>query len=162
VLIASLALNLLMLGTLGGSIWAFRNNVMMGDGVNAHLLGFTRTLPTERRYEVWQATRTERRALRPSRKEVRKARAEARKVLNAAPFDKQKFADAQMRVLEAEVKARREAHQLFIAVASVLTPEERAAFAKWRPTRHGDRMRPYRRDGDPDDTKPQGSAAQPR
>lgn len=133
-LIASLALNLLFVGTIGGSIWAFRHHAPWAmSGVNAHLLGFTATLPADRKYAVWQATREERRALRPLRKEVRAARAEARQALLAQPFDKQKFSAAQMRVLEAEVVARRAAHQLFIAVADVLTPEERAAFARWRP-----------------------------
>lgn len=133
-LIASLALNLLFVGTIGGSLWAFRHHAPWAmSGVNAHLLGFSATLPADRKYAVWQATREERRALRPLRKEVRTARAEARQALLAQPFDKQKFSAAQARVLEAEVTARRAAHQLFIAVADVLSPEERAAFARWRP-----------------------------
>src|SRR5687767_14732605 len=78
-LIASLALNLLFIGTIGGSIWAFRHHAPWSmSGVNAHLRGFASTLPADRRFAVWQATREERRALRPLRKEVRAARAEAR------------------------------------------------------------------------------------
>jgi uncharacterized membrane protein len=133
-LIASLAFNLLLIGAIGGSIWAFRHHAPWAlSGVNAHLLGFTRTLPAERKFAIWQATREERRALRPLRKAVRAARAEARQALLAQPFDKQKLAAAQMRVLDAEVIARRASHQLFVAVADVLTPDERAAFARWRP-----------------------------
>lgn len=133
-LIASLALNLLFVGTIGGSIWAFRHHAPWSmSGVNSHLRGFTATLPVERRFAVWRATREERRALRPLRKEVRMARAEARQALQAQPFDKQKFAAAQMHVLDVEVVARRASHQLYIAVADALTPEERAAFARWRP-----------------------------
>lgn len=162
-LIASLAGNLLVIGTIGGSIWAFRHGEhWYGRGVNAHLLGFTGTLSTERRYAIWQATREERRALRPLRREVHKARAEARAVLTALPFDRQKLADAQARVLAAETKARAEAHKLFIAVAAVLTPEERTAFASWEPARRAERMRMWRRDRVDGDAQAPASLSQPR
>jgi uncharacterized membrane protein len=141
-LITSLAINLLVVGTVGGSIWAFRQGEHgHGRGVNAHLIGFTSTLGWNRRYEIWRATREERRLLRTLRKEVRAARAEARSALMAQPFDKSKFAEAQGRVLAAEYKARAEAHKLFIAVADVLTPQERAAFARWEPKRRAERLR---------------------
>ncbi len=159
-LIASLALNLLFVGTIGGSIWAFRHHApwSMG-GVNTHLRGFAATLPVERRFAVWQATREERRALWPLRKEVRAARAEARQALLAQPFDKQTFSAAQMRVLEAEVVARRASHQLYIAVADALSPEERAAFARWRPP-PGWRAKRADRTSD-DDAQPQSLAPAP-
>ena len=141
-LVASLALNLLILGTIGGSIWASRHGPAVTERSGGpHMLGFTRTLPYERRFEIWKVTRKEVRALRPLRKDVRRARAQARAVLVAQPFDKQKFADAQTRVFEAEMAFRREAQVLFVAIAAVLTPEERAAFAKWQPIRRGDRAR---------------------
>lgn len=146
-LVVSLAINLLVLGTIGGSIWAFRHGqAVTARGGGPHLLTFTRTLDRDRRFEVWKVTRNELRALRPLRKEVRRARAEARMALTAAPFDKDRFAAAQARVLETEVKARREAQKLFIAIAEVLTPEERAAFAKWQTLRRSERMR-HLRDG---------------
>jgi uncharacterized membrane protein len=141
-LVASLALNLLILGTIGGSIWASRQApTVSGRSGGPHMLGFTRTLPYERRFEIWKVTRHELRALRPLRKDVRRARAQARAVLVAQPFDKQKFAEAQTRVFEAEMAFRREAQALFVAIAGVLTPEERGAFAKWQPLRRGDRAR---------------------
>jgi uncharacterized membrane protein len=141
-LVASLALNLLILGTIGGSIWASRHGpAVTGRSGGPHMLGFTRTLPYERRFEIWKVTRHELRALRPLRKDVRRARAQARAVLMAQPFDKQKFAEAQTRVFEAEMTFRREAQVLFVAIAAVLTPEERAAFAKWQPLRRGARQR---------------------
>jgi uncharacterized membrane protein len=153
-LIASLALNLLFVGTIGGSIWAFRHHAPWGmSGVNSHMRGFTATLPVDRRFAVWRATREERRALRPLRKEVRAARAEARQALQAQRFDKQKFSAAQMRVLDVEMVARRASHQLYIAVADALTPEERAAFARWRPPAGWRSKRNERRDE---------SAAQPQ
>ena len=162
-LIASLALNLLFVGTIGGSIWAFRHHAPWStSGVNAHLLGFTGTLPAERRYAVWQATREERRAMRPLRKEVRAARAEARRILLVQPFDKQKFAEAQMRVLDAEVAARRAAHNLFVGVAAVLDPEERAAFARWQPAQRAANRRARLGDRPADDASPQSTPSQSR
>jgi uncharacterized membrane protein len=142
-LVASLALNLLILGTIGGKILAFRDSgaglapAVRGSG--PHLLGFTRTLPYERRFEIWKVTRKELRALRPLRKEVRRVRAQARAALVAEPFDKQRFTDAQLRVFEAETAFRREAQVLFVAIAGALTSGERTAFAKWQPLRRADR-----------------------
>lgn len=159
-LIASLALNLLFVGTIGGSIWAFRHHAPWSmSGANTHLRGFTATLPADRRFAVWRATREERRALRPLRKEVRAARAEARQALLAQPFDKQKFSAIQMRVLEVEVVARRASHQLYIAVADALSPEERVAFARWRPPRGWRAKRAERRSND--DAQPQSLAPAP-
>lgn len=148
VLIASLALNLLILGTIGGSIWAFRHGATPAlRGSGPHLLGFTRTLPEQRRFEIWKVTRNEMRALRPLRKNVRRARAEARAALVAEPFDKEKFTAAQARVFEAEVAMRREAQTLFVSIASSLTPQERAEFVKWQPLRRAERAR-WRRERD--------------
>lgn len=150
-LVVSLALNLLILGTIGGSIWAFRHGPAVATrGSGPHLLGFTRTLGAERRFEIWKVTRNELRALRPLRKEVRRARAQARTALIAQPFDKDKFAQAQARVLEAEVNARREAQRLFVSIAAALTPMERVAFTKWQPLRRAERMRQWHRDKSPD------------
>jgi len=150
-LVASVALNLLILGTIGGSIWASRHGPQLAArGSGPHLLGFTRTLPDERRFEIWKVTRSDLRALRPMRKEVRRARARARAALVAEPFDQQKFADAQARVFEAEIALRREAQQLFVTIAAALTSQERAAFTKWQPLRRAERAHRRDRDGSAD------------
>lgn len=143
-LVTSLALNLLILGTIGGKIWAFRHGAggpPAGVRGAPHLLTFTRTLPTERRFEIWKVTRKELRALRPLRKDIRKTRAQARAALVAEPFDKQRFTDAQLHVFDAEMAFRREAQVLFIAIAGALTSEERAAFVKWQFQRRAERAR---------------------
>lgn len=141
-LVASVALNLLILGTIGGSIWAVRHGPQFAARYSGpHLLGFTRTLPEDRRFEIWKVTRKEMRALRPKRKELRRARAEAREILAAEPFDKEKFAEAQARVFEVQTELRREAQSLFLSIAEVLTPQERVAFTKWQPLRRAERSR---------------------
>lgn len=147
-LVASLALNLLILGTIGGRILAYRHAGGPPPAVRGgpHLLTFTRTLPAERRFEIWKVTRKELRALRPLRKDVRRARAQARAVLAAEPFDKQKFTDVQMHVFDAEMAFRREAQTLFITIAGALTPAERSAFSKWQMLRRAERARAMHRD----------------
>lgn len=134
-LVASLALNLLILGALGTAAWRFRHAppVPGPNAINAHLLGFIWTLPSERRQAIWSATRGEREAMRPFRLDVRTVRLEARAAMTAMPFDLGRFSEAQRRVLDAENKARVAAHTLFVAVAAGMTPEERAAFATWQP-----------------------------
>jgi uncharacterized membrane protein len=145
-LVVSLAVNLLIIGALGGSLWAFRHGPPGPHrSFNAHLLAFAASLSPERRKAIWEATREERQAMWQERHGVREAREAARGALTANPFDKQKFEDAQMRVLDAEVKARREAHKLFVSVAAQLTPEERHAFAQWQPRREEQRLQWWRR-----------------
>lgn len=133
-LIASLALNFLIIGFAASAMWRHRQEaVFSGNAINANLIGYTQTLPADRRKALWQQTANERRALRPLRAEVRAARQAARATFLAEPFNAAEFAKAQDRVLDTEMRARREAHRLFLAVANALTKEERAAFANWRP-----------------------------
>ena len=47
--------------------------------------------------------------------------------------DREAFARAQAQVLEAELRARKEAQTLFLAIASSLSKEERQSFARWQP-----------------------------
>ena len=133
-LIASLALNMLLIGAAGAAMVRFSAARPVASGVNTNLLEFVATLPDDRYRAVWSATRNERRSLRPLRTEVREARVAWRASLTTEPFDRQKFADAQSRLLEAEMRARTEAKRLFLEIAAHLTPAERAAFAAWRPT----------------------------
>jgi uncharacterized membrane protein len=157
-LVTSVALNLLILGAIGGSLWAFRHHrPWLAYAMNVHLLGFAATLPQERRAAIWEATREARRAMRPFRHEVREARAEARALLAAEPFDKEKFAQAQARLLDAEMRVRREAHKLYVDVASLMTPQERQAFTQWQPRREEMRRRWWRRmrlDDEDDSARP--------
>lgn len=133
-LIASLALNLLIVGFVASAIWRHRQEtVFAGNAINANLLGFTQTLPAERRQALWRKTAEERHVLRPLRGEVRAARLAVRQVFLAEPFNAAEFAKSQDRLLDAEMRARKEAQKLFLAIANALTSEERAAFARWQP-----------------------------
>lgn len=131
--VASLALNLVVVGLIGGA--AMRRPV--AQGVTPNLLGFASTLPAERRKELWQRTVEERRLLRPLRREVRAAREAALGALVMEPFDRQRYLAAQTHQAQAEERARPAVHTLYAVLAEQLTAEERRDFRRWR-----DRLRP--------------------
>lgn len=142
-LVASLAVNLLVVGAACAAAWRFRHMPPPLPGLQGTLLGFTGTLPPDRRGELWRATRDERQAMEPLRAEIRSAMDELRQALVAEPFDRDTFSKAQARVLEAETKVRTEAQKLFLSIASQLTREEREKFAHATERRRGDRPRPW-------------------
>ena len=130
-LVASLALNFIVIGSVAGAMWRFKGPPG-GGGVVPNLLGYASTLPSERRKEIWDLTARERSEIRPVRREVRAAREETTKALMAEPFDKQAFLEAQTRQAEAENRARAAVQNLFAEIASNMTAAERKAFAGWR------------------------------
>jgi uncharacterized membrane protein len=132
-LVASLAVNLLVIGAAAGSMYRINQQPPTLSSVSTNLLAFTSSLPEPRRKELWAAIREEHRRLRPLRDDVRAARLEWRQVLSAEPFDRERFDAAQKRVLDAENKARSEAQRLFASLATHLTVAERAAFLDWQP-----------------------------
>jgi uncharacterized membrane protein len=131
-LFASLALNLLIVGSLAGAVWRHRGPPTWAGVVIPNLLGYASTFSPERRKEIWELTRDERSRLRPFRREVRAAREETIKALAAEPFDRQQFAAAQSKQAEAENRTRAAVQDLYLKIAEGLTPEERRAFAHWR------------------------------
>ena len=132
VLIVSLALNLVVVGSVAGAIWRLRETPPWAGVVTPNLLGYASTLPPERRKVLWEHTAEERRHLRPFRRAVRAAREETIKVLATEPFDRERFQAAQARQAEAENEARAAVQDLFVKIADNLTPEERLAFPRWR------------------------------
>src|SRR5262245_45769882 len=131
-LIASLALNLVIIGSVAGAVWRFRSPPPWASGITPNLLGYASTLPAPRRKELWEQTSEERRHIRPFRREVRAAREDTIKALVAEPFDKQRFVTAQARQAEAENRAREAVQSLYVKIAEGMTPEERRGFPVWR------------------------------
>lgn len=140
-LVASLALNLLVIGIVATAAVRHGFAPPAQWAEQATIVSFARGLPEERRRLIWDATRADRQALRPFRAELRRARAEVRAELTAPSFDEARYKAAHERLLDAEVRARRAAHSLFETVARLLTPAERRAFAEWQ--QRGER--PWRR-----------------
>ena len=128
----SLALNLVVIGWVGGAVWRFRSPPPFASAIVPNLLGYASTLSHERRKQLWEQTAEERQHIRPFRREVRAAREETIKALLAEPFDKQRFVAAQARQAEAENRARAAVQDLYVKIADSLTPEERRTFPSWR------------------------------
>jgi uncharacterized membrane protein len=132
VLVVSLLLNGLVLGAVASRWKALHAGPpVLGSSSNAQIFGFAVTLPQDRRREIWKSVETDRDAMRPLREAVHAARDEARKALLAEPFDADRYATAQKRLFDAEQQMRRRAIDVVQAIAKQLTPNERAAFARW-------------------------------
>ena len=132
VLFASLAVNLVIVGSVAGAVWRHRGPPAWAGVVIPNLLGYASTFPPERRRQIWELTRDERSRIRPFRREVRAAREETIKALTAEPFDRQQFLAAQTKQAEAENRARVAVQDLYLKIADNLTADERQAFAHWR------------------------------
>jgi uncharacterized membrane protein len=135
VLIASLALNFVVLGLVAGSIWRVRAHQPPIRGVTPNLLGYAASLPQDRRDVVWTATAEQRQQIRPFRRDIRAAREEVMHAIAADPFDGEKFAAAQGRLADAYSRARAAVQALDLQIAVTLTPEERHGFPPWREQR---------------------------
>lgn len=134
-LVLSLALNLLVLGSVGALMWRVRAASALGGAVAPNLLGYASTLPTERRKELWELSAQERQQVRPYRREVRAARQQTVDALVAERFDRQQFIAAQTRQADAETRAREVVRNLYVTIAEGLTREERQGYAHWRENR---------------------------
>ena len=131
-LFISLALNLIVVGSLAGALWRFRGPPPAATAVIPNLIGYASTLPSERRKELWEQTREERDHIRPFRRQVRAAREETIKLLLSKPFDAAAFRAAQERQAEAENRARAAVQDLYVKMAESLTADERQAYPEWR------------------------------
>jgi uncharacterized membrane protein len=150
-LIASLALNALLIGAVLRSAWLVRANIAVtGGGVDSGLPAFVNTLPPHRREELGRGGQAERPgALRPLRMEVRRARADAARAFVADPFDRAAFVAAQERLSEAESRLRLTVQRALPDIAERMTAAERRNYLAWR--RHhafGFRRGPGGRGGD--------------
>lgn len=128
-LIASLALNLLVVGALASA--AFRGRHLMAGG-GGNLFGYVDRLPKERRDILQRSAGELRPAIRQMREQVRAATKERSTALLAEPFDKQKYINAQSRQIEVETKLRLLMRDAVAEVAGTMSLEERRAFLHWR------------------------------
>lgn len=136
-LIASLALNLLVLGAVAGTVFmhGFGRHPPPRSGSGPHqdfgLMGLTRTLPEERRKEMRKNLREDREKLRPLIDDLRAARREAANKLGAEPFDSAALKGAFDVAGEKDRAVREAAVAAFLVHAGQLLPEERRRLADW-------------------------------
>ncbi len=160
-LIASIALNALLIGVIVRGLWIARTNLALGGSVESSIPSFLNSLPQQRREELRRGSVLSERpaAIRPLRMEVRRARADTARAFLAEPFDKQALIAAQERLLDSENKLRRAIQTILPEMGERLTQTERRAYLNWRGHRgHGERRGRWRGgsgDGDEPATGPQ-------
>jgi uncharacterized membrane protein len=139
-LVGSLALNLIFIGLVSTAMWRYRTPPHWAGAVTPNLLGYASTLPAERRKDLWNRTAEQRQLIRPFRRELRAAREEVMAALATEPFDRERFAAAQERLLAADQRARAAVQALYAEIAVGLTSAERQAFPSWREHRRPPRQ----------------------
>ncbi len=140
-LLASLAVNLLGVGIVGGAMLAPPAQHPRGE---FGLRSFSYTLPEARGQMMRSDFQAHKPAVTELRQTARAARNEAIEVLAAEPYDQEKLSSALARLNDAEAKARQRVSEFFLMIAGKLTPQERSALSQWwrehqaaRHRRHG-------------------------
>jgi uncharacterized membrane protein len=136
-LLASLALNLVVIGATAGFVWRHSAALQAANAKHPSrsLLNYASTLPPARHKELADLTKEQRRQVWPLRRHLREVREEAVQALTATPFDKARFDAAAARLLVADRQAREAVYRLYAAIAANMTPEERRGYAEWREQR---------------------------
>lgn len=131
-LIVSLALNVLIIGAVAGTLCFSRWDGPDGPGFKGSpLLSFARTLPRERADLVRQKLADAQPGMETGRKGVRDARTAVRALLPADTFDQAAFNAALESLVQAETNVARSKKALFGDVVKELTPEERKQLHDW-------------------------------
>lgn len=131
-LVASLALNVLIVGTVAGTLcFGPRGGHGPGFKKGGMMLGFARTLPRERSDLIRQKFADAQPNMEAMRKGIRDARAAVRAELLAETFDQAKFSAALDGVVQAETNVARARTALFGETVGQLTPEERRQLHDW-------------------------------
>lgn len=127
VMTISLALNLLVVGFVGATAWAWHRGAF-GPGIFRAAHGVYHELPAERRREVRAIIAGHHEQLRERRRAVRAARNGVAERLGAEKFDRAAFETALKRLHEAELAKRQGAVPMLGEIAQKLTVHERRAF----------------------------------
>jgi uncharacterized membrane protein len=135
-LVASLAVNAVVLGGLATAAWHHRHGspAMRGGGHDG-LMGFTRQLDAERREPVRAQFQAAREVLKPLREDIATAWLQANAALAAEPYDAQNLKSAMARLADAESRFKTALAESLADMASKLTAEERRLLAEWRERR---------------------------
>ena len=153
-LVASLAVNLLVLGAVAGA-WVFghRHGHGRGWGPTPMELGqmfFSRTLPQERRDMVRRYLKDGRQAAKPIREDLRAARQRAAEVLVSPDFTIDKLKAAMDEIGNVDQRMRQNGVDVLLKAVEGLTPEDRNALGKgWSRRLQREERRGKRHDTDP-------------
>jgi uncharacterized membrane protein len=133
-LMASLALNVLIIGAVAGTLCLSRFGPgpgHWGPKGSGLLFHFAHTLPRERSDMIRQRLADSKPNMETLRKGIRDARLGVRAALTAEPFDQAKLNAALEGIVQAEVNEQRAKVAVFGDTVSQLTPEERRQLHDW-------------------------------
>jgi uncharacterized membrane protein len=128
-LMASLALNVLVIGAVAGTICFKRPPP--GGPKGTGLLGFAHTLPRERSDLIRQKFADSKPQMETLRQAIGDARTGVRAALMAEPFDQAKLTAALDGVVQAEANEHRAKVTVFGETVGQLTPDERKQLHDW-------------------------------
>lgn len=137
-LVASLAVNLLVIGSAAGFKFFGHRGHKPGDrgGEDFGILGYARTLEPDRRAAVRKIVKASRPNFVSLRDDIRKARIDAGNALVTEPFDKEKVRAAMGKIGEAEQRLKAVGISTFLDAAEQLTPAERTGLLEfWKSRR---------------------------
>lgn len=166
-LVISLALNLLIAGAAVGGFIMHRRGpepVFSGAALSpGELMGFLRTMPAERRRAIRQVLLSERQRLQGLRSGVAAARETLGVAMVAEMLDKAALTEATNRLFAAEGNLRRAQLDAALAIAAIMTRDERQKFVEWRRSRWKGPGGPGHADADgpAEPTEGQGPSAPP-
>lgn len=154
VLFGSLALNLLLIGLMGGAVFrqgGHRQMLAAQGGFN--IIGYVAQLPKSRRDTIRAELSARPREMQGVRQQVRLAREGVLSAMTVEPFDRAQFVAAQDRLIAAEIAQRGALRDVINDLVARLTPEERRGYSAWR----AKQMRKHGRSdgGDPSERDPQ-------
>jgi uncharacterized membrane protein len=148
-LMASLAVNVLIVGSVAGALLFGPHHGWKGPGHPGFALSsFTQTLPAERSEALRTYIESEEATLAALRKAKFDARAAARALLAVEPFDETEFKAALERAVEADLAEKKARSALLADTAARLTPDERRQLHKWFEERR-ERFRRARGEAEP-------------
>lgn len=136
-LLASLALNVLLVGLIVGAVWRGTREGGAGFGPRpggpGQMFAYLASLPPERRATIIREGKLARGEVRELRRHVREAQRERIAALTADTFDRDRYAAAQTRLDNAEARLRELLATSLKNAAAAMTPDERRAFVTFRP-----------------------------
>ncbi len=128
-LMASLALNVLIIGAVAGTLCFKRPSP--GGPKGSGLFGFAHTLPRERSDLIRQKFADSKPQMETLRQAIGDARTGVRAALMAEPFDQAKLNAALDGVVQAEANEHRAKVTVFGETVGQLTPDERKQLHEW-------------------------------
>lgn len=129
--IGSLSFNMLLVGAIGGTLWAVRRGGMWDAPVMVERTWrFLRGLPPDMRADIRSLLVEHRSELRPQLRKLRQARVNAVRLAAASSFDEKAFRASYAQLTTAEIELRNAAEEMIIAVMKRLPAEQRIRFLK--------------------------------